>query len=91
MMSSLSPLCPLLFFLHHTVNPSIGCVPLSAHGDAHLSMEEFILAANHNRGVVNERRRANTSTTLMTDFCLSASLGLSGLPAPSVSVSLSLF
>ena len=72
MMSSLSPLCPLLFFLHHTVNPSIGCVPLSAHGDAHLSMEEFILAANHNRGVVNERRRANTSTTLMTDFCLSA-------------------
>lgn len=68
-------LFPLLFH-HHSVNPSIGSVPLSAHGDAHLSMEEFILAANHNRGVVNECRRANTSTTLMSDFCLSVSQSL---------------
>lgn len=69
MMSSPSSPSPRLS-LHHPVNGSIGRPPLSAHGDARLSMEEFILAANHNRGVVNERTCANTSTGLMTDFCL---------------------
>lgn len=39
-------------------------------------MEEFILAANHNKGVVNECRCANTPATLMSDFCLSTSVSL---------------
>lgn len=58
----LSPLC---LYLYHTVNPSIGSVLLLAHGDAHLSMKEFILAANHSRGVVIKYRCANTLTSLM--------------------------
>lgn len=52
-------------YLYHAVNPSIGSVLLLAHGDAHLSMKEFILAANHSRGVVIKYRCANTLMSLM--------------------------
>lgn len=58
----LSPRC---LCLYHTVNPSIGSVLLLAHADAHLSMEEFILAANHSRGLVIKYRCANTLMSLM--------------------------
>lgn len=60
--SLLSPRC---LCLDHTVNPSIGSVLLLAHADAHLSMEEFILAANHSRGLVIKYRCANTLMSLM--------------------------
>lgn len=59
----LSPLC---LYLYHTVNPSIGTVLLLAHSDTHLSMKEFILLANHSRGVVIKYRCANILTTLMS-------------------------
>lgn len=58
----LSPRC---LCLYHTVNPSIGSALLLAHADAHLSMEEFILAANHSRGLVIKYRCANTLMSLM--------------------------
>lgn len=59
-------LSPLRLYLYHTVNPSIGTVLLLAHGDTHLSMKEFILVANHSRGVVIRYRCANILTTLMS-------------------------
>lgn len=52
-------LSPLRLYLCPTVNPSIGTILLLAHGDTHLSMKEFILAANHSRGVLIKYRCAN--------------------------------